>query len=218
MLGADGELDVTATFRKVDEHRASLEKRMGEGGIRPKSADEYKLPETDAFKNLQLDETAAKDFKTKAHAMGLSQSQYEGIMSEWATLAPGLVEAGAKQTTESAVAALKDAWKDDFAPQMQGAVRAITTVAKEAGISFEDAEQAIGNNPIAIRMFAALSKQMGEDRTPSAANGGSPAGASTYDAYIAENFAAYSNPRDPKHAEVTQRANQLAAREFKDPA
>ena len=56
---------------------------------------------------------------------------------------------------------------------------------------------------------------MREDATPAAANGGTGGGAQTSAQYMAENWDAYSNLKNPKHAEVTQRAAQLAEREAK---
>lgn len=210
--GADGALDLAATVRKVDEHRAALEKRMGVGDIRPKTADEYKLPETDAFKALPLDPTTAKAFKEKAHGWGLSQSQYEGVMAEYAALAPALVQAGQTETVDTAVSALKDVWKDDYDKNIRESHRVVSRVAESAGIPYDEVEKAIGNNPVAIRLFAALAPEMREDSTPAAANGAPGGGAETYQEYIAANYEAYSNPRHLQHAAVTAKAQQLSAK------
>jgi len=210
-----GEIDQLATMRKVDEHRASLEKRLGSGDIRPKTAAEYKLPDNDTFKALQLDEPAAKAFQEKAHGWGLSQSQYENVMNEWATLAPGLVNAGQQETVDTAVASLKEVWKDQYDANIKESFRVVSSVAESAGLSFDEVEKAIGNNPVAIRLFAALAPEMREDATPAAANGGTGSGAQTSAQFIAENWASYSDPKDPKHKFVTERANALIARETK---
>ena len=215
VIGEDGELDVTATFRKVDEHRTALEKRMGEGGIRPKTAEEYKLPESDAIKGLGLDDVSTKDFRDKAFGWGLNQAQYEAVMGEYATLAPALVNGAAQDTVATTVETLKGVFKDDYSAQMAGAFKAVSAVAQKAGLSYEEVDSAIGNNPVAIRLFAALSAEMGEDRSPAAASGSLGGHAETYNSYIGENWAAYSNPRDPKHAATVARAQQLSAREAK---
>lgn len=215
-MGEDGELDVAATLRKVDEGRTALEKRLGDGSARPKTADEYKLPETDVFKNLPLDEKLTKAFKDKAYGWGLSQSQYENVVTEWATLAPSLVEAGQKETVETTVAALKDVFKDGFQDEMRGAFRAINTVAAKAGLTYEEVDSAIGNNPTAIRLFAALSKEMGEDKTPAAAAGATGGAAQTAADYMQANWAAYSDTKHPQHKAVTDHVARLSARENKD--
>lgn len=207
-----GEYDHQAMLRKVDEHRSALEKRMGTGDIRPKTAAEYKMPEGEAFKALQIDEAQATAFKEKAHGWGLTQTQYEAVMNEWATLAPGLVNAGQQQTTESAVAALKEAWKGDYDANIKESYAAAVRVGQAAGFTFEEVEQAIGNNPVAIRMFGALAKEMREDATPAAANGGTNSPQSR-EAYVAANWKAYSDPTHPEHKVVTEHANRLSQRE-----
>lgn len=208
-----GEFDHQAMLRKVDEHRSALEKRMGTGDIRPKSADEYKVPDTDVFKGLQLDEAGAKAFRQEAHDMGLTQKQYEAVMGKWATLAPQLVNAGQEQTTEGATTALREAWKDQYDANIKESFRVVNRVAESAGIPFDEVEKAIGNNPVAIRLFAALAPEMREDATPAAANGGTGGGAQTAEQYLAENFKAFSDSKDPQHKAVTDRYNALAKRE-----
>lgn len=213
--GADGELDLAATVRKVDEHRANLEKRMGAGDIRPKTPDEYKLPDTDVFKNLQLDEAGAKAFRQEAHDMGLSQKQYEAVMGKWATLAPELVNAAQKDTVDTATASLKEVWKGDFDANIRESFRVVNAVAQKAGFTYDEVEAAIGNNPVAIRLFAALGPEMREDATPNGAADAVGDGAQTYEEFIGANWAAYSDPRNPQHKAITARAAQLSARETK---
>lgn len=213
VAGDDGELDLAASLRKVDEHRSALEKRMGTGDIRPKTPDDYKLPETDVFKGLQLDEAGAKAFRQEAFDMGLTPKQYEAVMGKWATLAPELVNAGQAETVESAVSSLKEVWKDQYDANIKASFSAAVKIGEAAGFTYDEVDKAIGNNPVAIRMFAALSKEMQEDATPAAANGGTGGGAETRDQYVAKNWPAYSNPQHAEHKMVTERANALAARE-----
>jgi hypothetical protein len=216
--GEDGQLDWQATVRKVDEHRSNLEKRLGSGDIRPKSPDEYKLPDTDVFKSLQLDEAGAKAFRQEAHDMGLSQKQYEAIMGKWATLAPELVNASAQQSADATIASLREVWKteDEMKSNMQGAYKVVTTLADRAGMSYEDVDKAIGNNPAAIRLFAALSGEIGEDATPASA-AGATGGPSSADEYMQTNWAAYSDPQNPQHQAVTAQVNRLRQREAARP-
>lgn len=215
VAGADGELDLAASLRKVDEHRSALEKRMGTGDIRPKTPDDYKLPDTDVFKGLQLDEAGAKAFRQEAYDMGLTPKQYEAVMGKWATLAPELVNAGKAETVDTAVASLKEVWKDNYDANIKASFSAAVKIGEAAGFTYEEVDKAIGNNPVAIRMFAALSKEMGEDATPAAANGSTGGAAQTSHDYISNNWAAYSDPKNPQHKAVTDRANALIARETK---
>lgn len=209
-----GEFDAQAMLRKVDEHRSNLERRLGSGDARPKTADEYKLPETDAFKAMQLDEGLVKGFKEKAHGWGLSQAQYEAVLGEWATLAPGLVDAGAKLTTETAVQQLQETWKGDYDTNIKESFRVVSKVATMAGIPMAEVESAIGNNPVAIRLFAALGAEMKEDATPAGA-GGLGGGTTSSAQYMHENWAAYSDPKNPQHAAVNARVKQLTEMEAK---
>ena len=195
-----GELDVTATFRKVEEHRASLEKRLGAGGVRPKSADDYKLPDTDTFKGLALDDAGSKAFRAEAHEMGLSQAQYESVMSKYAEMAPALVNAGKEVTADDTIAALTDVWKDNTKQEIAGAYGVAQKLAEKSGVSFAEMDAAIGNNPVAIRMLASLAKEMAEDSTPASANG-AIGGGKTITELMAD--PAYSDIRNPNHQAIS---------------
>lgn len=195
-----GELDVTATFRKVEEHRASLEKRLGAGGVRPKSADDYKLPDTDTFKGLALDDAGSKAFRAEAHEMGLSQAQYESVMSKYAEMAPALVNAGKEVTADDTIAALTDVWKDNTKQEIAGAYGVAQKLAEKSGVSFAEMDAAIGNNPVAIRMLASLAKEMTEDSTPASANG-AIGGGKTITELMAD--PAYSDIRNPNHQAIS---------------
>lgn len=212
--GEGGELDVNATLRKVDEHRAALERRMGAGDIRPKTADDYKL-EGDQFKALGLDAAATADFRKQAHEMGLSQTQFEGVMAKYAELAPGLVNASAAMNAEQVLGDLGKVWpdKEAFDANLRGAHRAATVLAKKANMTPEEVDAAIGNNPAAIRLLAALAPELGEDSTPASAAGAGTSGGSTdLTSYLSQgdNWTAYSDPKHIRHAEVTAQASRIS--------
>lgn len=200
-----GELDINATFRKVEEHRANLEKRLGAGdNIRPKTPDDYKLPESEAIKAIGLDDAAAKTFKSEAHEWGLSQTQYEKVMEKYATLAPQLVNASQELTAEATVTQLKDTWKDDFQTNITGAYSVAERLAKAAGVSGAEMDAAIGNNPVAIRMLASIAKEFKEDKTPNGANGDVGGGAGeTIEKLMSH--PAYSDLRHPEHKAISDR-------------
>lgn len=197
--GADGELDINATFRKVSEHRDNLEKRLGAGGVRPKTADEYKLPET--FADMKLDEAGAKAWRAEAHEMGLSQAQYEKVMGKYLEIAPQLVSAGKEVTAEDTIASLTEVWKENTKPQISAAYGVAQRLASKTGVSMEEMEASIGNNPIAIRMLAALAPELREDSTPAAANG-AIGGGKTIQELMAH--PAYSNAGHPEHAAISK--------------
>lgn len=199
-----GELDEKATFRKVDEHRSNLEKRLGAGdNIRPKTADDYKLPETEVFKAIGLDETTTKAFKTEAHEWGLSQTQYEKVMEKYAGLAPQLVNAGKELDAESTIATLKGVWKEDHQANLAGAYTVAEKLAKAAGVTEAEMDAAIGNNPVAIRMLAAIAGEMKEDKSSASANGGTAASAGGIETLLSH--PAYHDAKHPEHAAISKK-------------
>lgn len=212
--GADGQVDVAATLRKVDEGRTALEKRLGEGGAAPKTSADYKVPEAIDLSTIGFDEASTQATKDWAHGLKLNQAQFEGVMAKYASVAPELAKGGVAYTAESAVASLKEAWKGDYDKNIQDSFRVVSRIGQTAGFTPEEVDAAIGNNPVAIRMFASLAAEMREDQTPASANGSIGSG-DTADSYMAANYEAYSNPRDPKHKQVTDRVNALRSREIK---
>lgn len=206
-----GELDVTATFRKVEEHRANLEKRLGAGdNIRPKTPDDYKLPESEAIKAIGLDDEAAKTFKAEAHEWGLSQAQYEKVIEKYATLAPQLVNGGQALSAEETIATLKETWKGDYETNITGAYTVAAKLAKAAGVTEAEMDAAIGNNPIGIRMLAAIAGEMKEDKSSVSANGGTDAAGGGIEALLAH--PAYHDPKHAEHAAISKKVRDYYER------
>jgi hypothetical protein len=206
-----GELDINATFRKVEEHRANLEKRLGAGdNIRPKTPDDYKLPESETIKAIGLDEEAAKGFKAEAHEWGLTQTQYEKVMEKYATLAPQLVNAGQALSAEETITNLKGLWKDDYQTNITGAYAVAAKLAKVAGVSEAEMDAAIGNNPVGIRMLAAIAGEMREDKSSVSANGGTDAAAGGINALLAH--PAYHDAKHPEHAAISKKVHDYYER------
>lgn len=199
-----GELDVTATFRKVEEHRSNLEKRLGAGeNIRPKTADDYKLPESETIKAIGLDDETTKTFKAEAHEWGLSQAQYEKVMEKYATLAPQLVNGGREISAEETIASLKGLWKGDFDTNITGAYTVAAKLAKAAGVSEAEMDAAIGNNPVGIRMLAAIAGEMKEDKSSASANGGTAAAGGGIETLLSH--PAYHDAKHPEHASISKK-------------
>jgi hypothetical protein len=209
VLGADGKLDVAETLRKTDEARSELEKRMGSGGARPKTADDYKL-EGEQFAKLGLDAAATAEFRKEAHELALSQKQFEGVMARYAKLAPELVGASQQQDTAAVVEDLGKLWGAESKANMQAAWRAGESIAAKLGIPMAEVDAALGNNPVAIRMLHALSKEMGEDASPAPA-GGSPSSGRDLQSYLSQgdNWAAYTDAKHMRHAEVSAQARKI---------
>jgi hypothetical protein len=171
---ADGKLDEAASIRKQAEAYSPLAKRMVDIGLPPESADKYELKAPEKFDQAIFDNFAqdksTKDFMTAAHAKGFTQGQMDFVMNHFLTnVVPQIGEGGAALDTEAATAQLKEVWKSDQEMQQNAgaAYRAANTIAQAVGLKYEDVEAAgLGNNPVFLRIMAAIGKEMGEDTSP----------------------------------------------------
>lgn len=196
----DGTVDVEASARKLAEGHVALEKRLGSGDAPPKSAEEYAVAVPEALKeavgDLSKDEMFTQ-FRTDMHGLGLNQKQFDGVMARYFELAPKLASGAAQLNTEVATAQLTKEWSDPavFEKNVKLAYTAGTTVAKAAGMTFDDLEKAgLANNPTFIKLMAAIGPEFGED---SAVAGQSAAGFAS-DADIQKLLASEAN-LNPKH-------------------
>lgn len=207
-----GELDSEASARKVAEAHSALEKRMGEGSVRPKTAAEYKMPELpEALKDMPVDDAATAKFKEEAHKAGYSQSQFEFAMSKYFELAPGLVNAGQKFTTEDTISSLKEVWGADYQKNAHSAWSGITKVAELAGLSIDEVEKEVGNSPVFNRIMAAVGQQFREDTSVNT-NGNGAGTADLNEAATIQMSPAFRNTKDPGHAAAVQRWNAIVTK------
>jgi hypothetical protein len=210
--GSTGEIDAEASARKLEEHRGSLEKRMGEVGARPKAHTEYKLPELpEALKGAALDDAAMGKFKEKAHKAGFSQAQFELAMGEYFAFAPQLVDAGKKVSADETVASLKTAWGNDYSANAGHAWRGVTQLAKDAGLSVDEIEAELGNSPAFNRIMAAVGKQMREDKSVNT-SGALPGGSDEAEAAKIQMSEEFQNPKHPGHKAATARWSEIVTR------
>lgn len=169
VVGEDGKLNVEGSARKLADAYTHLEKRMGSGDTPPKTADDY-APEVKA-EGFNWDEFKAdprmQSFMKSAHAKGITNDQMGFIISEYAQIAPELVNGAAALDSEAATTQLRETWKTDaeFKKNIGLAFRAFNTLADDGDKGGMDE---IGNNPMVIRMLAKIGAEMQED---------SPAGA-----------------------------------------
>ncbi|WP_198156058.1 hypothetical protein [Herbaspirillum autotrophicum] len=198
----DGTIDAEASLQKVDQARSHLEKRMGSGDVPPKEFSEYKVP--DLPEELKGVELSTEEFAKKAHGMGLTQKQYEGVMSEYFSLLPNLVAADSQAQTGEVVSQLRETWGEASDANFRNAHKAAVSIGESIGIPYAEIEKAIGNNPVALRLLAAVGGEMSEDKTPPNANGAVPAG---FDINVAMSSKAYQNANDPEHEKVTAQVN-----------
>lgn len=187
----------------------------------PKTAADYKVTVPDTFKDLKMDDARTKGFAEAAHKAGFTQAQFDFAMNQYFELAPAMMGEFKALSTEDATKALAAVWKE---PE---AMKANTTAAFKAVTSFtaanggEDYAKALdakfGNDPDFIRFAAYFGAGLKEDYAPNP-NGGGPgaSGGNDFKAFIAANWKAYSDPKDPQHAAVTARANELGKKQFGD--
>lgn len=196
----DGSIDHEASARKVEEHRSNLEKRLGEGGVRPKTSAEYKMPEPpEALKGLAMDEAVANKFRDDAHKAGLSQAQFEFVMGEYFKFAPALAGASQQVSAEETIASLKETWGEKYQENGRDAWRGMERMAQASGLTTEEVDRELGNNVMFNRIMAAVGAQMREDTPPNP--GGSNAGDGYRMAQIAKIQASpeFRDPKNPGH-------------------
>lgn len=164
VMGDDGKLKVEGSAHKLADTYTHLEKRMGSGDTPPKTADEY-APKVEV-EGFKWDEFKAdprmQTFMQNAHAKGITNDQMGFIISEYAQIAPELVNGAAALDSEAATTQLRESWKTDaeFNKNMGLAFRAFNSLADDADKGRIDE---IGNNPMVIRMLAKIGSEMQED-------------------------------------------------------
>lgn len=187
------EIDWQATARKIDEGRSHLEKRFGAGDVPPTDVAGYKLalPEAHAQAlagwDLAADEKL-QGFVAGAHELGFTQKQLDHVLGAYANMAveaQGAAAVKPEQEAEKAATALREVWKDDaeFDKNVGLAFAAGQKLANKLGVPFDDFNEALGNNPMFLRLAAALAPEMHED-TPAGTQAGM-AEAQDFDAQVA---------------------------------
>jgi hypothetical protein len=217
---ADGTLDLSASAQKLAGGYGELAKRFGEGGAAPKTADEYQVAVPDALKEAVGDlaqDQVYTGFRGKMHELGLSQKQFEGVMDYYFQTVPALAQGAAQYNTEAATAELRKAWGDDatFSKNVGLSYQAATTIAKAAGMSFDDLEKAgLANNPTFIKIMAAVGPEFSEDAPPTEGR------ASTFQSQDDINklliHPANADPKHPEHKSIRARIDAYYARKFGD--
>jgi hypothetical protein len=207
--GADGAVDVAASAQKLAGGYGELSKRFGDGGAAPKSAEEYAVVVPDTLKE------AMGDIGTDMHGLGLSQKQFDGVMSRYFELVPQLVAGGVAFNTESATAELHKMWPDAeaFKQNVKLSYAAGNAIANAAGMKFDDLEKSgLANNPTFIKLMAAIGPEFGED-VP--VEGGSPTGfASESDIQKLLISEANTNPKHADHKATRAKVDAYYARKY----
>lgn len=209
----DGTLDIEASARKVAEAHAALEKRLGTSELPPKSAEEYAPKiEIDGF---NWDEFKAdpdmQGFLKSAHAKGITNDQLSFVLNEYLQKVPQLVSGAQELGVEEATAELRKTWttEQEFNANVNSAFKAFQAFADPAD---KDKIDAIGNNPIVLRMLAKIGKEMQED-TPIDPNSQA---AQDWEGEVAKIRAnpAYADSSHPEHKGLVNRMNTLYEKRY----
>lgn len=148
----------------------------------PEAADGYKIERPDSWpEDAAWDDKAEAAFRGKAHELGLSDSQAQGMVELYAqTVAESLGTAneGLQAAQDKLQAELQKDWGDSYLAKVSQAQQAWQAAAEQAGLPAEASTNAaamlsekLGDASV-LRLFAALGDMMGEDSLPRVGGGG----------------------------------------------
>lgn len=212
VTNAEGVLDLDASSRKMAEAYGALEKRLGSGDAPPAAATDYKITVPDAMKEAFDPATDAgmQGFLTGAHAAGLNQAQVDFVMSQYFTMAPQLAAGAAQLDSVAATAELKKTWATDadFKRNVANAYTGASVAAQRAGLDINSIMGGpLGNNVQFLQIMAAIGPEFKEDTAP---GGRMMVSDSDINSLLASE--AYTNPRHPDHAKVSEQARKYFER------
>lgn len=200
-----GEVNYEAWAKSTGE----LETRMRTYGLPPKDAGEYKfeIPEPLKAAGVDLDQTTSGAFRTKAHELGLTQKQYEGVMGEYLghleTLAVGATRYGSERLGKELLTFYKT-------PEvLDENVKLAFNVVNAYGDDDEKAAALgpMGNTPPWVyRVLAKVGKELQEDTavTPAEQLGGDSL-AHLMRGHEGKEDSPYWNKEDPRHEETKRK-------------
>jgi hypothetical protein len=207
------------------ENWAPIYDRLG----RPEKADAYKLtlPE-----GVQLNAEAAKPIFEKAHELGLSQKQLDGLYTTLRTTAEAngaAAKAKADGEVAASLAALKTEWGVAYDQKIADATQAIDHFAKALnlgdGLKADLERSGLGNNPALAKLFAGLAANLKEDGKLTGRAAGSESLSSPVEARqninalrADKNFMKqYTDKRDPGHKAAVDKMAALHQQAYPEP-
>lgn len=207
--GADDQPDFKAIIDKMGKSYQHMERRMVAGDVPPKSADEYKL-EKYLPDGMEPNEEAMKPILGGFHKLGLTNTQVQGVMSLFGEqLAAD--QASEKAAYDADMAALKTSWGDQYPVQIansKAALAAYTAQDKELGALLSSPKYA--NDPAIIKLLAIVGADLNEDSPPNMLDG---AAAESIDEI--RKSKAYTDPKDPGHADAVRKVTDAYAKGYK---
>ena len=146
-------MSVPGVMRAPDPHNPEAVDQIYSQLGKPKTSDAYRL---ELPEGVQLAEADIKSFNEQAHALGLTQKQYEGIMQTYVGNEIASIEASNAERADGE-AQLRQMWGPEFNQRLEAA----KVVAKAYGEKYPDAMEMLknspaGNNPVILSMMAEL--------------------------------------------------------------
>lgn len=216
--GESQQFDAEGSLRKVAQSYAELEKHKGAVGNVPASPEEYALNpvevegfDFEAFKS----DPGTQTFLKGAHAKGMTNEQVSYVIDSYLQTAPELVQAAAMLDDKVCATELRKAWPEDeaFKSNLSGAYKAFSAYAEKAGVTLEQAEAAgIANNPVFLRLMAAIAPEMQEDSGVHVGDMSTSSGQTITELLASE---AYRNPKHADHAATSAKVKSYYERNFK---
>lgn len=159
-------VDLEATIRKLAPGYSELHKRLVDGGAPPESAEAYdvkELPNGVKFEDLKKDPATAAWLKG-AHSRGMTNKQIEHVFNGLADFLGDVGTGEAALSMEDCTAELRKVWTTDadFAKNTAAATRGAQAFAAKAGIDFAQLEARYGNDPVIVRLLAAIGAEVSE--------------------------------------------------------
>jgi hypothetical protein len=180
----------------------------------PETFDGYELKAPDGLPEGVWNDDAAKGFAAKAHELGLTPKQVQGIATwQVQNVAGALEKAGLEADGRTYEAVLREEWGGSYDAKFEAARRA----SKEFGgdeATLAKLGDKIGDAAL-IRMFARIGEKVAED-SPAGMGGGAQltsqeSAKAQADALVADTKGPYWNQMHPDHRATVQRVTKLFA-------
>jgi len=140
----------------------------------PETPDKYEVKRPEMPDGMVYDEGFEKTALAKAHALGLTPAQVNGLLEVYAQQRGNefsATAAGQAQMREETAAALGKEWGKAYPVKLEAASRAARSLGGDSLIEALNSSGA-GNNPEIVRAFAKIGAMLGEDKMKA----GMPAG------------------------------------------
>ena len=184
----------------------------------PDTPDKYAFEKPQLPEGMEWDDGFQKAALAKAHELGLTPAQVNGLMGLYAGTRGNefaAMQQATVQQREEAAAALKQEWGNAYSIKVDAAGRAARSIGGDALIEALEKSGA-GNNPEIIRAFAKIGAMMGEDklRVGQAAGFGMTPAEARVEANKLMASEAYRNRTHVEHGEVVKKVAALFAEAY----